>query len=444
MAKVHPQSCVCVNSELDLFSVPPTQTSIEHGFYVEYHPLSALIDSGPIEFAIPGTGEDYLDLNNTMLKVSAKITKSDTTNVADGDVVGPVNLTLHSLFQQVDVSLNDKLVSSSTNTYPYRAYLETLLDYGDGAKQTQLASAMWYKDTAGHMDSTAIGNNANNIGLRKRAIITNAGSTFEMMGRLHSDIFCLDKAMLNGVNTKIRLVRSKDSFVLMAPSVGNAAPHAYKVKILSAVLYVRKIRLNPSVFLAHAKALEIGNAKYPLKRVECKTFSVSAGSRSHNQENLFLGQLPVKLVMGIVDNDAFNGTYLKNPFNFKHHDLNYISVLIDGQQQPIKPLQPDFANNLVVQSYLSLFSGTGKLLKDEDNGITREDYGNGYTLFAYDLTPDLSEDGGHFNLIKQGSLRVELHFANALPHTVNVVVYAEFENVLEVDKNRNVFFDFAN
>ena len=50
MAFVHDQSCECAKTELDVFSVPPTQTSIEYGNYVEYHPLSSITDSGPIEF----------------------------------------------------------------------------------------------------------------------------------------------------------------------------------------------------------------------------------------------------------------------------------------------------------------------------------------------------------------------------------------------------------
>ena len=60
-------------SELDLFSVPPTQTSVENGTWVEYHPLTTVGDGSPIEFDISGTGEDYIDLANTMLYVQAKI-----------------------------------------------------------------------------------------------------------------------------------------------------------------------------------------------------------------------------------------------------------------------------------------------------------------------------------------------------------------------------------
>ena len=62
MAVISPQSCFCVKSELDLFSVPLTQTSVEHGFTMDYHPVSTLTDNGPIVFNIPGSGEGYIDL----------------------------------------------------------------------------------------------------------------------------------------------------------------------------------------------------------------------------------------------------------------------------------------------------------------------------------------------------------------------------------------------
>jgi len=59
------------------------------------------------------------------------------------------------------------------------------------------------------------------------------------------------------------------------------------------------------------------------------------------------------------------------------------------------------------------------------------------------LTPDLG-DNEHFNLAKQGSVRLDMKFGDALPNTVTVVAYAEFENVIEIDRSRNVVFDFSN
>jgi hypothetical protein len=219
---------------------------------------------------------------------------------------------------------------------------------------------------------------------------------------------------------------------------------AYKIKIVDCKLFIRKAKLSPSVFLAHAKALEIGNAKYPIRRVICKTFTIPRGNLDFTQENLFSGQLPTRLVIGCVDNDAFNGSYAKNPFNFKHYSLTQLKVFLDGQQQYVRPIEPNFAANNYIGAYMSLFSGTGKQQRDEGNDIQRDDFPRGYALYAFDLTPDQCESSGHFNLVKEGSVRIDLKFANALPNTINVIAYAELENVIEIDRNRNVIFDFNN
>src|SRR6266536_5161155 len=438
MAFIHPQSCECAKSELDIFDVPPTQTSIESSNVVEYNPVATISDGTPIEFNVTGTGQDYLDLANTLICVKAQIFRPNNTDINPTDQVGPVNLFLHSLFCEVDVSLNDTLVTSSNNMYPYRAYLETLLSYGPQAKQSQLTSALYYKDVAESFeDANPHDANVGNTGFVARSAWIANGRVVDMMGCLHSDLFVQGRYLPSEINMRIRLVRSRDAFCLMSTGT------PYKVKIVECKLHIRKVKLRPSIYIAHAKTLEKGNAKYPIRRVVCKTFTVHSGNLDIVQESLFAGQLPTRVVIGCVENEAFNGSYIRNPFNFKHFDLSQIKLYLDGQQQTIKPLEPNYANHQYVDAYMSLFSGTGKLQKDEGNYIAREDYPGGYTLYAFDLTPDLADEG-HFNLVKNGNLRLEMKFAQALPHTINVIAYAEFENVLQIDRNRNVIYDYKN
>ena len=408
---------------------------MEQGSWVEYHPLTTVTDGSPIEFDISGTGEDYVDFSNTMLYVKAKITANDGTDLANDAAVGPTNLFLHSLFAEVDIALNGTLITASTNTYLYRAMLETLLSYGEDAKKTQLTSSLYYKDQSGRMDSVDFAAAARNEGLYKRRTVTVGSRTFDMMGRLHADIF-QDRYMLNEVGVKIKLVRSKDVFCLMG-----AVP--CKVRIMHASMYVRKVKLTPSVFLAHAKTLKHGSAKYPIRRVVCKSFTIPQNYRDISHEKLFSGQLPTRIVIGLVSNRAFNGHLESNPFNFQHFNLTEISLYLDGQQQhALRPIQTDYANHQYIRAFNSLFAGTGKLYKDEGLFIRRADYSGGYTLYAFDLTADLGEDD-HFSLVRQGSVRLALKFADALADTVSVIAYAEFENVIEVDRDRNVVFDFG-
>ena len=237
MAFVHQLSCEGIKSELDLFSLPMTQTSIEYPQWVEHQPVASIGTGGPIEFLLPGSGDDYLDLANTYLFVRARVLKGDGGRLPAAAPVGPVNNWMHSLFSQFDVSLNRTLVTPSTNTYAYRAYIETLLSHG-AAKNSQLTSALWYKDTAGHMDAT----DNENEGLLKRKDYTTGSRIVDMMGRLHVDLFFQDRYLLNGVDVKIRLVQSKNAFALMA---GGDNPD-YKISIDEAVLFARKAKLNPA------------------------------------------------------------------------------------------------------------------------------------------------------------------------------------------------------
>lgn len=91
MALKHNMSKECVKLELDLFLVPLTQTSIEKCAYVEIPPLAAISDSAPLEFYVPASNKDYLDLNNTFLYTRVKITKANGGNLAQGDEVGFIN-----------------------------------------------------------------------------------------------------------------------------------------------------------------------------------------------------------------------------------------------------------------------------------------------------------------------------------------------------------------
>ena len=81
------------------------------------------------------------------------------------------------------------------------------------------------------------------------------------------------------------------------------------------------------------------------------------------------------------------------------------------------------------------------MYQDTGHFISRDDYPNGYTLYCFDLSPDLNQ-GDHLNLVKKGNLRLEMRFGQALPQTVMVIVYAQFQNILEVDKQRNIFLEY--
>ena len=57
MAFIHDNACECITNSLDLFAVLPMQRSVEHGKYVDYHPINMLAGGLRIEFENLGAGE---------------------------------------------------------------------------------------------------------------------------------------------------------------------------------------------------------------------------------------------------------------------------------------------------------------------------------------------------------------------------------------------------
>ena len=292
---VHHDSEACNKSKLNLFSVPPMQVTVEKSKFVDYYPVSTLgKDSAPIEFFIPGNGEDYLDPSRIQLYIKAKIRAADGEDIAEDAQVGPQNLFLQSLFSQVNVSLNDKLITQSATTYPYRAMIETLLNFGPAAKQSQMTSGLYYKDTPGKMEvvNPLAGAANTNAGLAKRHGFIAESRSVDMSGPLHADLCFQERLVISGVDMKVKLVRASNNFCLVA---GGENP-AYKVLIEEAVLRVRRVTVSPTLRLDHEKFLEKTTAKYPISRVEVKSIAIPQGLLSLDRENVFLGVLPKRVV----------------------------------------------------------------------------------------------------------------------------------------------------
>ncbi|XP_069077552.1 uncharacterized protein F54H12.2-like [Pleurodeles waltl] len=332
------------------------------------------------------------------------ITKANITNTEADAKVAPIAYPIATMFNQVDINLGDRLVMQSVNIYAYRAYIESILNYSRKALDTQLSAGLFYIDTEAHFEDAAL--DGGNNGLKKRASFAAGSRQFDLLWRIHSDPFFQDKLLVNSIDLKIKLNRNKYAFCLIS---GDA--EQYKLIILSASLFVKRVNVSPSVRLAHTQALQLLNAKYVIQRVALKIFSIPA---------------------------AFSRLYTSNPFNFKHYDIN-ASLVHEGAVIPAKPFTASFGTSNFVREYLSLVSITGKHLPDSGVIISREGYGAGYTLFVFDLTP-VMEDGDHYNL--NGNLKAEIRFTQALATNMNMVVFSVFDNVIQVNHARQLMFDY--
>jgi len=95
--------CKCSKSELDLFAGLPAQTSIKGNKTVPYKPVASISNNAPIEFVVPGHGDDYIDLPHTIF-IKVKITKTDGFTLTSADKkIAPVNDFLSAIFSEVQL-----------------------------------------------------------------------------------------------------------------------------------------------------------------------------------------------------------------------------------------------------------------------------------------------------------------------------------------------------
>ncbi|KAF6022581.1 hypothetical protein EB796_019114 [Bugula neritina] len=172
LSKIHSNSDDSVLSQLDLFSTPFTQTSVLSGEWVEVGPIRDSAN-GPLEFEIEGNEDQYLDLQNSLIQVKAKVKLANGDNL-DDDIanvtVFPGENFLHSLFSTMSISLNGHEVEYESN-YGYRAYLETLVNYGNQAKSTHLNASYWFPDDLNAKDTNEIvESHRNELNVRKNVI----------------------------------------------------------------------------------------------------------------------------------------------------------------------------------------------------------------------------------------------------------------------------------
>lgn len=217
------------------------------------------------------------------------------------------------------------------------------------------------------------------------------------------------------------------------------------LRVIDASLYVRKNVISPSIVLAHAKALENQTMKFPYRKTEVTSLTLAAGTRRHTIEQVFLGRVPSRVIIGLVDNTAYNGNFKKSPFNFHHFNLNYLSLSVNGKEYFNTPYTPDFsdASDNYTLEYLSTFFGTNLFWSDDGFSVTKKQYKNGFCLYCFDLTGNLSASQSYWSPPEDGQVRMELGFATALPSVVTVLVYSEERDCLIIDRNRNCSIEYG-
>ena len=426
---------------LALFDNPAINTGVISHKYVQFLPVSQFSKTGILQFIIDGTSNYYVNLKCSYLQVKGKIVKKDGTDIDEGDEASFINLPLQTLWNQVDISLQHKKFSSNVGTnYAYKAYIDTLLNSSPTETSNQLTSQIYAKDVAGDMDKIA-----GNGGYLVRSGFTKNSQIVQMLGPLCLDICQQDRFLLNGIQLNLKFWPNKSPFYIMT----DKEDKGYRFDITDAYLNVCMVEVSPAILVGHAAALKDSPALYPYYQSDIQAISISKGLQTFSIDNIFQGDIPSDLIVGLVSEKAYIGTYDKNPFNFQHFNCNYCGLFVNDISVPAQPFEPLYKeekgetentkdqNASYNEPYLSLFGS--KYRTAETVPISREEYPFGYCLYKFQLSEKDKEEEDYISLPRRGQSRLQLRFSKPLPESVSVIIYAHFPKMMHIDESRNVY-----
>ena len=445
MSLVNANTKESIPNTLLIHGTLPTQVGIDDGKDTFYYPLNTIERSGPLEFKIVCGEREAIDPNHIYLVTTNSITKGDGSVIVgvddDNANVLPVNYLGATRFKDLEVTFNGTTVTRTNGMYPYKAIIETLVNETKDKKDNTLSMGLYDRgdDNDAHIDALdkpklkALLKEENGYSRQHHVV---RQDKFDMISPLHADIFEQSKILPVGLTVGIKLTPHREAFCLMSKNEID-----YRLNLHSAKLLVRMVQVNPDIILDQEKLTAEGmEKKYPFRRTEIKYYSRAANLQDLSENNIVNGPLPRRILMGLVRADALHGSYKLDPFYFGAYNVRLIVLRVNGEPRPYEQIELNYGKGNYLMGMLSMLRGSNVLKGMADIGINRTNYIKGNVLYGFDLTPSQEPFGSSFEIIKEGTISLEIKLDEA--YTLGglaLVVYCEYDSEVSIDKHGEVY-----
>ena len=183
----------------NLYDVPPTDVTYEGYRMVTISPITTGIT--PMEFVIPAL-DDFVDLNRSYFTIKLRLKTTKDANLAAANQLYVTPNLAHNLFKQINVRLNGTLISPQTDTYAYKAFFETLLNYDRDDEETILKPQGWINGLGDYV-----------VNLRATDVTDVSGETFTSLPKPQQT------AITTLINETRKYVDGKEKVLMFKPSL---------------------------------------------------------------------------------------------------------------------------------------------------------------------------------------------------------------------------------
>ena len=461
-------------TSVDLFTLPPIDYKYEVHRFVRYNPTFTGIE--PITFSIPQT-EDFVDLADSRLEIEVRFTHPATgyNGIQMNDAASDANNTRntyvennlgHTLFKQMDLSLNGALVTPQGGNYHHQAYIENLLTYSREDGQTKLVVEGWTNDlnvkrnidrTDGTDDTPAAGD-MNDLapGLYTLTSKLQQKRWMTFVIRPHLPVFTSGRLLVPGVELKLELHLNPMSQILFQTSnLTNTATRktpVFSSDDIKVTLLLKKVTLNAKVYMDLQRRRTSGKTivHYPVLKSDIRTFSIHQGSSRREEDNVFLGRVPEDVVLVFMESEVYNGNAERHTFCYERHSLQSITQSIDGEQYPYKgwKLYKPTGNEYTTDNmgYERLLTSMGLMHSNRTPMIYPSDWGHvgTSTIFYFNNRPS----GVSNNRLTRhprtfGNVRYTVEFQGPTAYNITVLVYSRMEQDVRINYQGGVQYDLT-
>ena len=451
-----------IPEELDIFTSAAVIKGTKGGKLQRAYAKNALDNDGPLEFEFSVGEDETIDPTNVYIEFECSIVineegtnKKIKTATSGGDalpeqVVIPVNGLGSSLFKNIEVKLNGKVINSNDNLYMYRADLTKRLFEQGTTQSSSMDASGWLQEEIpfeiipvakmkelaqkeANLDLATVSKKIKDTNLSKRYLRTRASKSTVITDRLYTDIFndnVYPKTYIPP-NSKINITLTKNpsKFVFLSPEDKN-----YKLDISKAHLLVRKVRLTDEIKKEIEKRRETNKCVIPLTYVIMKTYNHSEGRTDVGMKNIFTGPKPKRMFAALVNNNAFHGDLKLDPFNYQHFNMEFVAARINGECIPFEEMKIDFDKDLYSSPFNCLQMAVHKTLFPlYDNGINYDNYPTRNVILGFDFSCDNTKGGQFAEPPVNANIDLDITLSKATTNRTTLIIMGEFDAEIELD-----------
>ena len=443
-------------AHLDLHAGLPTQIGLMSSREEFKNPFTSIDRTDKIEFNISCSKDEVIDPYNTMIVTESVILLANGSPIplktGPNDALVPnvtssqvcfVNGLSSAWFKNCAVRLNNTLISPGDGLYMYKGDMENRLFNSRAAKSNMKISG-YYEDEIKYDDETDAKKAFHTPGcapsLKVRYEEGKFGRRYQCMGKIHSEIFDQTKLLPPDTSLDVVFTKNDNSNFLILSSDGAE----YKVKLVSCRLLVRYVKVDPDILNEMDLITSRGkNMIFPVRKVQMSFYTKVQANADFSEQNIIKEgtPLPRRIFVAFVRQEAFHGSKGMDPFNYQHCSIENVTLRVGGQIRPYTELKCKTEGNNpdVLLPFTAMQKSTNTFLNERDNGLDKNNFLNGNFIVGYDLTTSGALAGVAYELPCKDSVQLDIKLTTARTHPFTMIVYAEYDIELEIDKNNNVY-----